>query len=436
MENRSNKTLYFVHEWIGPRGPLINSRVPHIYDLMKRMPHTQWDRCWMTDDFDPMVMRYRDFTNCKIIPSYDFNSIGDNQFIYELTLSMRNGFDLIALQSGIGILDSTPMDYSVLQAVRRRQGWIVVSNLLESFLEDITLGKIHNYFMQHQIPLDRVIYLTNCLNGQEVYENFCQRHNLQPEVRCEYAGVYLLDFIHYANEPEFVNREYVVGPRDKLFLMFNRRYRPHRFHILLRLYEHGLLDDCHISFSEAQPDDSSAWMDHAVRRCQDDNINLNASQLEDLQSKLPLVLDTDKFNSFPMEQQPYDTHQFYDESLIHIVSETNFDTNIIHITEKTMKPIMFKQPFVIVGAPNSLKHLRSMGYKTFGDIWDESYDEEFDHRTRMEKVVNLLLAMSRLTAHERVQLAASVKEIVDYNFEQLRNREAVEVQQFTDKYGN
>lgn len=37
-----------------------------------------------------------------------------------------------------------------------------------------------------------------------------------------------------------------------------------------------------------------------------------------------------------------------------------------------------------------LRYLREMGFETFSDIWDESYDDIEDHQQRMEKVLEVI----------------------------------------------
>jgi hypothetical protein len=44
----------------------------------------------------------------------------------------------------------------------------------------------------------------------------------------------------------------------------------------------------------------------------------------------------------------------------------------------------------MVGQPKTLKYLQDAGFKTFNNFWDESYDDEFDHSTRMLKIQNEL----------------------------------------------
>jgi len=47
----------------------------------------------------------------------------------------------------------------------------------------------------------------------------------------------------------------------------------------------------------------------------------------------------------------------------------------IYLTEKTMKPIMYGHPFMIYNTvPNALERLRSWGFQTFENIFNESYD--------------------------------------------------------------
>jgi hypothetical protein len=52
-------------------------------------------------------------------------------------------------------------------------------------------------------------------------------------------------------------------------------------------------------------------------------------------------------------------------------------------------------PFVIVGTQGSLKYLRSYGFKTFGDLWDESYDDEPDDSKRIEKIAQYVETVRR-----------------------------------------
>ncbi len=60
-----------------------------------------------------------------------------------------------------------------------------------------------------------------------------------------------------------------------------------------------------------------------------------------------------------------------------VVSEAQYNDSqkSIFLSEKTFKPIACSHPFQILGAKGSLKELRKLGYLTFENLFDESYDE-------------------------------------------------------------
>lgn len=68
--------------------------------------------------------------------------------------------------------------------------------------------------------------------------------------------------------------------------------------------------------------------------------------------------------------------KIYHEFFAEIVCETFCEGTTFYPTEKTWRPIMFLTPFMVQGPVNHLANLRLMGFKTFADYWDESYDED------------------------------------------------------------
>jgi hypothetical protein len=103
------------------------------------------------------------------------------------------------------------------------------------------------------------------------------------------------------------------------------------------------------------------------------------------------------------------------ESLLYLVTETVATGRRHHLTEKTFKPIALGMPFIIVGTQGSLRYLRSYGFKTFGDLWDESYDDEPDDSLRIEKIAKVLKLLDGLEEH-RQDIFDSAQEIVKHNW--------------------
>lgn len=100
---------------------------------------------------------------------------------------------------------------------------------------------------------------------------------------------------------------------------------------------------------------------------------------------------------------------------VHLVAETIFDQNKIHATEKMFKPMVMSQPFIAFAGAGMLEYMRSYGFKTFGDLWDESYDLETCHQTRFNKLIKLINDLHNLTDSEFRHLMQKTKEITKHN---------------------
>jgi hypothetical protein len=88
--------------------------------------------------------------------------------------------------------------------------------------------------------------------------------------------------------------------------------------------------------------------------------------------------------------------KWYNDTYFSIVTETLFDNSGIFITEKTFKPIAFYHPFVVVGQLGTLAHLKSIGFETYDNLFNESYDNELDHTKRMSKVIDNVQSFNRV----------------------------------------
>ena len=69
-----------------------------------------------------------------------------------------------------------------------------------------------------------------------------------------------------------------------------------------------------------------------------------------------------------------------------------------------------------MGNPNTLEYLRSIGFKTFSDWWDESYDNELDVKKRMDKIFNIVESLCSKSLDELTQMRMDMKEILIHNY--------------------
>jgi hypothetical protein len=69
--------------------------------------------------------------------------------------------------------------------------------------------------------------------------------------------------------------------------------------------------------------------------------------------------------------------------------------NHLFLCEKSYKPLAAQHPLLLVSTPGSLAYLRSQGFETFPELFDEQYDDITDWKQRVQYIVNVLLEFDR-----------------------------------------
>jgi hypothetical protein len=101
---------------------------------------------------------------------------------------------------------------------------------------------------------------------------------------------------------------------------------------------------------------------------------------------------------------------------MYVPTETVYFGRRTHITEKTFKAIALEMPFILVAPAGSLDYMRSYGFRTFGNVIDESYDSETDDVRRIEQVAKLLKELDNLTVAERRRLHKAMLPAIEHNY--------------------
>jgi len=110
-------------------------------------------------------------------------------------------------------------------------------------------------------------------------------------------------------------------------------------------------------------------------------------------------------------------------SAVHLVAETLFDRDKIHLTEKIFKPMVMMQPFIVFAEAGSLQYLKNYGFQTFSDIWDESYDQITDHAHRYQKILDLIHDLNDLEEQKFNLKMQHAKSIVVHNHQRFFSNE-------------
>ena len=137
--------------------------------------------------------------------------------------------------------------------------------------------------------------------------------------------------------------------------------------------------------------------------------------------KLPAEYELPWAQDYPrygMDQDIYEKP--YNDSACSIVSETNDNDYEVFMTEKIWKPIIAQQLFVVHGNYLYLQKLRSMGFKTFNNYFEEAYDLDRDPNLRIKTIVDVC---DRLRDAPWQDIYLQSKALRKYNYEHFFNVE-------------
>jgi len=201
---------------------------------------------------------------------------------------------------------------------------------------------------------------------------------------------------------------------NRTFLAPNRIVggeRQHRLEMLYWIFRLGMMNN-HISCPTVCPAENISIMD-AVRP-----LKSQYPDIETVFAQQSLPRNFEGETDHPMHSCWLSLFGQSAESLLYLVTETVATGRRHHLTEKTFKPIAMGMPFVIVGTQGSLKYLRSYGFRTFGNLWDEGYDDEPDDHRRIEKIAQVL---KHLESTDRQAIFESAHEIIQHNWNHFYN---------------
>lgn len=421
-----------VYSWIGPRGPLWNTELPSVLSFasVAEGASTSSHMFWADDMWNRLFSKRKG--TFEMYPAIAIEIDDNRPFMIPYTLSWRILFSNYFC-GRTGILEFAHTPYHLWPLVRHNNGYILIDHSVEAFMQDDQLNSMHSYFGNiHSIPLNKIIYLTGCMNATELYRIYCEKYNipddpLQRLTIIAYPSSHQI-FSSYIEQGLIDEPEYdTERVPDKLFLLWNRRFRKHRIELALHLENNDLVDRCHISFAWADPERPTTTLENAIDNTFiRDNIFNNMPPehaniiINRFKNRLPLVLDGETNINQMCEDRDNLSRPYYQSSLVSIVTETNFDIPELTLTEKSFKPIKEKHPFIIVGVPGALAAMRDMGFKTFGEFWDESYDTTEFQKDRMTKISEVTRQIGSWSNEQIIDFRIKVKPILEYNYNHLK----------------
>ena len=147
------------------------------------------------------------------------------------------------------------------------------------------------------------------------------------------------------------------------------------------------------------------WSDHVVRP-----VKHTAETLGPL---------SERFNTQIRCSDLFDP-EIYNQTYYTAMIETTIHNDFAMFSEKEAKPIVAKRPFIVFGACRQLEAFRSLGFKTFDGVVDESYDLIADKETRWQKALDSMLL---LTEKDPVAVYESLQSSLEHNKKHFEDTE-------------
>lgn len=288
---------------------------------------------------------------------------------------------------------------------------------------DDFFGNIHTFTRKHFIKSNKIIFITNTSNIKQIYENYLAKHDLPSFMVCESInfcvegepGKNIVKYEHTTDNYEvdkIVERdtEYsldkvpLTHPRDKHFLCLNRNSgRLHRPKLILNLMQHNLFNKGLVSLFKSHAFDNF---------CEEpENIEYKLQ----IQEKYPFIIDYEDADAVAGMHNYFTKTDMWNRAYFSIVNETGVSKGSIFITEKTIRPMIYFHPFIVYGNPNTLKELRNMGFETFPEFFDESYDTIEDENERLSAIIANVERVCFLSLEELHALYHSVHHKLVHN---------------------
>ncbi|MFY8212054.1 MAG: hypothetical protein ACOVLB_05250, partial [Candidatus Nanopelagicus sp.] len=216
------RPIKVVYSWMGPKGPIVNTELPNVlcFAAVAEGASSSSHHFW-TDD-----LWWRVFLNNDPYVLSSTHSIDEKEiFIYPFTLGWRVNFRTY-FYGKTGLLEFSHTPNHITHHVRMSKGYFLIDCTAEAWVQDDHIQSMHDYFSYYNhIPMGKIIYLTGCMNAQDIYDDWCHRHGIVSS-RDKMIMVSFPVSQHgiYTNRTSTIEPEYdTTSVPEKLFLCWNRR---------------------------------------------------------------------------------------------------------------------------------------------------------------------------------------------------------------------
>lgn len=295
-----------------------------------------------------------------------------------------------------------------LNNLRNKKTVLIVDHTFEGFssIECPIINILEKNCEMYQIDPKKIFYFTGNLKTRS------DRINALP--------IFLLD---NANNFKFLNvdlekiqKNFYDKKINQIVLSLSRRNRQHRVLAHAMLFHSEIKD-----YSVISQDKLDNFIIHSSTLTK---MGLNEKAWKRYTKNLPLLADKNEFHI----NDPFNPlSELHDKTCFSIVNETlidDFKGSSLFFSEKILKPIINFQPMIIYGQPGINYALEELGFKTYKDYFDLSFDTEQDNILRYKKLLNtinpIVKSLAAMTVEQQNAWRFKYLDVLNHNYKNFR----------------
>lgn len=276
----------------------------------------------------------------------------------------------------------------------------IFENPLPLEIDNEPYWKIVNFFQNYGIDENQLYFITSATGYEKDIELLKQRKipwidDIRP-IQSKFCT--LNSTLLWGSQQKKLNAK--EKSFEKIYAsLANNRPAAHRYEFTRKLWKEDLIKEGIVSMCHMNNGD------------------------EEFESHLPIIFDNQ--NTFWMKNvdENVDENYIFQKSFLWVSNETHMDNKLTLFSEKTIRAILYMNPFVVNGDVGTLVYLKQLGFKTFEEFWDESYDLTENRDERQSKIINIIKDLKNKDLQE---LYDKMRPILDHNRDLLINKNWVD----------
>jgi len=261
---------------------------------------------------------------------------------------------------GLGPISDHNIWIGVLKEFDFKKKYILFDSFVEGYFPKDHVEKLHNEIRQNNYPSKKIIWFTSNQSIEKYYVDWKNNSQYKDDEEINVIGSFFWLEVLTNNFSQKDSCIINTEVKDRLFLFLNNKNHLLRGSFFEKIESFGGLDVSFNSFVER-----NIFLDEK-----------NESNLNNMAAWKGWGLNN--------------LNQYYMNTYFETFCSCDRDEEDgrLYMCDKIVKPLVQGHPFIALMNPFVLEKLKGLGFETYNEIFDESYDTEINIDKRFSMVVN------------------------------------------------